>query len=112
MQLRTDTLARTVRRLLLVAVVLVIAESWIALAYRGGGGGMMGGGMLGGAMGLWGLLWVGLLVAVPAYLVYRLGSRGGRPAQDPLSVLRECYARGELSDEEFERRRARLEADG
>lgn len=111
MQLRTDTLARTARRLLLVAVVLVIAESWIALASRGSGGGMMGGGMLGGAMGLWGLLWVGLLVAVPAYLVYRIGSGGGRASPDPIAVLRERYARGELSGEEFERRRARLERD-
>jgi putative membrane protein len=74
---------------------------------------MMGGGnwgLFGGAMGLWGLLWMGLLVGVPLYLVYSLLDRGsGGTDERPLSVLRDRYARGELSDEEFETRRENIE---
>lgn len=79
MQLRNGTLLRTARRLLLIAVVLVIAEIWIALASGGSGGGMVGGreGLLGGVVGL---LWVGLLLAVSGILVYVLGWRGDRSA--------------------------------
>ena len=76
----------------------------------------MGGGALGFG-GLAGLFWMGLLVAVPLLIVYALATGGsdGRPAardardpDDALSVLRERYARGDLSEEEFERRRDRL----
>ena len=76
---------------------------------------MIGGGwgLFGGAVGLWGLLWMGLLIAVPLYLIYVLLNResGGNDEQ-PLSVLRERYARGELSDDEFDRRRKQLERTG
>ncbi len=61
-------------------------------------------------MGLWGLLWMGLLIAVPLYIGYALLNRGsGRNNEQSLSVLRERYARGELSDDEFDRRRKHLE---
>jgi putative membrane protein len=52
---------------------------------------------------------MGLFIAVPLYIVYVLLDRdsGGNEAQS-LSVLRERYARGELSDDEFERRREQL----
>lgn len=53
---------------------------------------------------------MGLLIAISLYPVYTL--LGSDPESDdsrPLSVLRERYARGELTDEEFERRRKRLE---
>ncbi len=77
---------------------------------------MMGGsgwGLFGGAMGLWGLLWMGLLIAVPLYIVYALLNRGsGGNDEQSLSVLRERYARGELSDDEFDRRRKQLERTG
>jgi len=72
----------------------------------------MGGGwgVFGGAMGLWGLLWMGLLVAVLLYVVAALLDRGaGGSDEQSLSILRERYARGELSDDEFERRRRQLE---
>jgi putative membrane protein len=74
----------------------------------GGGWGLFGGGM-----GPRGLLWMGLLIAVPLYLVYALLNRGTDGDDErPLSVLRERYARGELADDEFERRREQLERTG
>ncbi|USZ70189.1 SHOCT domain-containing protein (plasmid) [Halorussus salilacus] len=111
----TTHVGRTARRLVIFAVPLLVAATGTAVAHGGGsyGGGMMGGsgwGLFGGAMGLWGLLWMGLLIAVPLYVVYALLNResSGNDEQS-LSVLRERYARGELSDDEFERRRKRLE---
>jgi putative membrane protein len=107
---------RIARRLTLLAVPLLVATTGTAAAMGGGyGGGMMGRGwgLFGGAMGLWGLLWMGLLIAITLYLVIALARRGGdRPDGRPLAVLRERYARGELSDDEFERRREQLERAG
>ncbi|ELZ28985.1 hypothetical protein C474_13824 [Halogeometricum pallidum JCM 14848] len=61
----TTHLGRTARRLAIFAIPLLVAATGTAAAYGGGsyGGGMMGGsgwGLFGGAMGLWGLLWMGL----------------------------------------------------
>lgn len=75
------------------------------------GGGMMGGGWLfDGGMGLWTLVWLGLILAVPLAIIYRLRERAsqgnGTRAE---TVLRERYARGELTDDEFEQRRRQLE---
>ena len=107
---------RIARRLTLLAVPLLVATTGTAAAMGGSyGGGMMGGGwgLFGGAMGLWGLLWMGLLIAVPLYLVFALAGRDGdRSDERPLSVLRDRYARDELSDDEFERRREQLERAG
>jgi putative membrane protein len=111
----TSTLGRTTRRIATLGIPLLVAATGTAAAHGGGGygSGMMGGGgwgLFGGGMGLWGLLWMGLLIAVPLYLAYSLlGSDSGGSDSRPLSVLRERYARGELSDEEFERRRKQLE---
>jgi putative membrane protein len=101
----------------MLAVLLLVAATGTAAAHGSGsyGGGMMGSGwgLFGGVMGLWGLLWMGLLIAVPLYLVYALLDRGsGGNEEQSLSVLRERYARGELSDEEFDRRRKQLERTG
>ncbi len=113
----TTHLGRTARRLTLLAAPLLVAATGTAAAHGGGsyGGDMMGGGwgLFGGAMGLWGLLWMGLLIAVPLYLIYALLNRGsGGNNEQSLSVLRERYARGELSDDEFDRRRKQLERTG
>jgi putative membrane protein len=110
----TTHVGRTVRRLATLAVPLLVAATGTAAAHGGGsdGGGMMGGGwgLFGGTMGLWGLLWMGLLVAVPLYIVYALLTRGaGGNEEQPLAVLRERYARGELSDDGSDRRRTQLE---
>jgi putative membrane protein len=87
----------------------------------GGGGWGMGPGLFGGGTFLWPLLLLGLV----ALAVYALGNRGGGATErrsgfandrrtsrrtDPaLTELRERYARGELSEEEFERKRRTLE---
>ncbi|MBX0295064.1 SHOCT domain-containing protein [Haloarcula nitratireducens] len=56
---------------------------------------------------LWPTLVVGLSVAALYWLLAR--SRAERRDEDgALAVLREQYARDEIDDEEFERRRARL----
>jgi putative membrane protein len=112
------TIGRTARRLTPLTITLLVAATGTAAAHGNGGysgGGVMGSGgwgLFGGAMGLWGLLWMGLLLAVPLFVVYSLLRRETDEAagdERPLSVLRERYARGELSDEEFERRRSRLD---
>ncbi|WP_117595419.1 SHOCT domain-containing protein [Haloprofundus halophilus] len=110
-------IGRTARRLAILAVPLLVAVTGTATAHGGGsyGSGMMGGGwgLFGGAMGFWGLLWMGLLIAVPLYLAYALLNRGsGGNEEQSLSVLRERYARGELSDDEFDQRRNQLERTG
>mgnify|MGYP000277160619 CR=1 FL=1 len=113
----TTHLGRTARRLTLLAAPLLVAATGTAAAHSGRsyGGGMMDGGwgLFGGTMGLWGLLWMGLLIAVPLYVIYALLNRGsGGNDERSLSVLRERYARGELSDDEFDRRRKQLERTG
>lgn len=73
------------------------------------GGGMMGGagfGMLGGGMFLGPLLLIGLVILI----VYGLPNGSERQSDnEALETLRERYARGEIDDEEFEKRRQLLE---
>jgi putative membrane protein len=94
----------------MLAIPLLVPATGTAAVHGGGDhdGGMLGGGwgLFGGGMGLW----MGLLIAVPLYLGDSLlnSNSGGNDARS-LSVLRERYARGEPSDEEFERRRKQLE---
>jgi putative membrane protein len=63
-----------------------------------------------------GLIWVILLVAVVDYLMgWRPENlnpgvpRGRRGEKAPLDILKERYARGEITKEEYERMRADLE---
>lgn len=63
-----------------------------------------------------GLIWVILLLAVAAYLMgwrpenLNLGGpREQRGEKAPLDILKERYARGEITKEEYERMRADLE---
>jgi putative membrane protein len=112
---RSEAVVRSVRRAVIGSVILVLGGSGTVTAHGTGSnaGGMMGGtgwGFLSGTMGLWGLLWLGLLLAVPLLIGYSLLDRGTESADEgSLSVLRERSARGELSDEEFDRRKERLE---
>lgn len=115
----------TNRRLLVVALASLAVLVLIPVLGVGlfGPGGTMGGGMTGGPMGgymydggggiwwmavlgvLWPLAFLALLGAGGA-LVYRIATDGG---DDAFAELRAAYARGDLSDEEFESRRERLE---
>jgi putative membrane protein len=82
------------------------------------GDGMMGwwgDGMMGGFSPLWGivmmLVWLIVLLGI-GYLLYRglVGGLGTSAETDSaLEELRLAYARGDLSDEEFEERRSRLQ---
>lgn len=103
------------------------------------GTGSFDGGMTGGSWGMhsgwgmssgwgmfggWGLLWFVLLIVLAAFLFSSLGNNGrsarsqsregtnqmGR-ADRALVELRERYARGEIDDEEFERRHRTLRPD-
>lgn len=114
-------------RLLAAAVpttlVLVIAASGTAAAqagHGGYGGGMMGGtggyGFFGAGMFLWPLLLLGLFGLV----VWQLMDRGSGsshsdrtgPNEDAaLAELRRRYARGEIAEDEYQRRRELLRRD-
>ncbi|MGM0397550.1 MAG: SHOCT domain-containing protein [Halobacteriota archaeon] len=84
-----------------------------------GGAGMMGGGYGGGTVGMvpgfGGFLWPLLLIGGVLALLYWAGDRGGADhhggarADAAMETLRQRYARGELTEEEFEERRRRLE---
>ncbi|WP_336037298.1 SHOCT domain-containing protein [Halobacterium yunchengense] len=91
---------------------------WHSGTWHGGHVGMWNGGHVAGwgwVTLLFGLLWMAVLVGVPvlavAWLVGR-SRRRDRAEDSAVAVLREQYARGELDDEEFERRRSRLLSDG
>ena len=82
------------------------------------GGGMMGGyggyGMFGGSS-LWGigmmLVWLVVLVG-GGYLVYRWLSGSGSIGTDrALEELRVAYARGDVTEEEYEQRRSKLDGE-
>lgn len=117
-----DSLARTI---LVVAVVVLLVPFLVmslAMPMMGlwGGGHMWGGPMWdGGAVGgttPWMLLlmWLPLLLLVlglGALAYWSLRRSGGRESDAAIAELRMAYARGELSDEEFEDRRDRLRRD-
>ena len=110
-------------RLTLLTLLVTLAATGPAAAHSGDDGahhhdGWMGthGGM-GWGMGWWGwVLWPALLLlgGVAAYVLLR--SAEGRDGDtsggtdDALSALRERYARGEIDDEELERRRRTLQS--
>jgi len=107
-------------RIALVTLLVALAATGPAAAHAGDDGahhhdGWMGthGGM-GWGMGWWGwFLWPALLLlgGVAAYaLLSSAGGSGDSPSDDALSALRERYARGDIDDEEFERRRQTLQS--
>lgn len=118
----SDDLLRTL--LVVIAVVLLAPFALMVLAMPllglwGGGhmwnGGMWNGGMVGGpGAWIWLVMWglgLALLVGI-SYLLYRvIRSPPGRETDPALEELRTAYARGDLTDEEFEQRRERLRRD-
>lgn len=57
------------------------------------------------------LFWGGLILAIVLAVRYLglPGSGSGRGRRDPVDILRERYARGEIDDEEYRRRRQALD---
>ena len=115
----TDTqLSRTVivavALLLLLPLVMMLfawpmmGMGWWMHGPVGSDGQVGPGGFGGGTTWMFGFWIVGLLVVVGiGYLLYQATSSG---VDDPaLEELRRAYARGELSDEEYEERRERLQ---
>lgn len=108
--------------LILLGLLIVVPMLGVGLmgpAHMGGGmwgGGMWGDGMWGsgGAIPVWAFLFAVVsqlaflgLLAIGAYLLYRAVT--GTRSDPALEELRLAYARGELTDEEFEQRRDALE---
>lgn len=99
-----------------IGSVLLVPSVGVATAQHGGGhtGGMGGIGGMGG-FGWWPLIWtlilltVIILIGYGVYIYGRPHDIGRDQSDDALGTLRSRYARGELSDEEFEERRRRLE---
>lgn len=118
----TTALGRTARRLALATggVLVAVTSTASATGHHHGGGGGTGAGTwgfgVGGGMWLWGLLWMGVLFAVLALAARALfdwerDTDQPQPERSPQDVLRERYARGDLDDDEFERRRQTLRSD-
>ncbi len=75
-----------------------------------GHGGLFG--FFGGFMWIFWLLVIAGIVALVVFLTGGAGTGRTPPRQageDPLEILRRRYARGEIDEEEFNRRRAELE---
>ena len=111
---QTDDLVLLV--IVVVAALLLVPLLGMAvmIPMMGTMGGMWGGSGMGGSawsplVGLGGsLLWLGV-VAVLAYAAYRVAAGRGDGESDPaIAELRRAYARGELTDEEYETRLTRL----
>jgi len=103
------------RRLLIVGLALVLVPFGMMLLITPivrmwGGSHMWTGGMAPGAgMGwLWPLLWLVIVVGVGYVLYSFLRDSDDERPDAAIEELRAAYARGELSDEEFERRLERL----
>lgn len=110
----SDGLLRIVLIVLAVIVLFPMLMMVFAAPMMGMMGWWWGGGTAGGLSPLWGigmmLVWLVVLVGI-GYLLYRglVGGVGSSLTGDrALEELRVAYARGDLSDEEFEERRAKL----
>lgn len=113
----SDGDGRDAATILLLVLGAIILLPFLTMGL--GFGGMMGyGGMMGGYGGSGtGWSWVGFLLQLAVLgvllgggylLIKRTGNRGGS-ADGAMAELRRAYARGDLTDEEFERRRERLQ---
>lgn len=99
-------------RIIAIAGPLLVALSPSALRADPGDYGHMGDWFPGmGGHGVFGLFWLILLVVVVVLGVRWIGASGGAKSTPPsaLEILKERYARGEIDDEEFQRRRRELE---
>lgn len=110
----SDDLLRIVLIVLAVIVLFPLLMMMLAMPMMGMMGWWWGGSMAGGLSSLWGigmmLVWLVVLVGI-GYLLYRglvVGVGSSLTGDRALEELRVAYARGDLSEEEFEERRANL----
>lgn len=108
----------------LITILLIIVGAFVIFPMLFMGFGPMMGGMWGG--GMWGggttpgwmfvigigmqLLFLAALVG-GGYLIYRAVASSERNSDQALEELRLAYARGDLTDDEYEQRREALERD-
>jgi putative membrane protein len=105
-------------RIVLIVLAVVLLFPLLLMAFTMPMMGMMGWWWGGGGMGaapIWviGMMLLFLLVLLGVgYALYRgLGGDSTLQRDPALEELRTAYARGELTDEEFEQRRQRLQSD-
>lgn len=110
-----DSLVQVVLLVLGIIILLPLLMMVFVMPMMGMMGmGWWGMGQFGGGFSPWWgvgmmLVWFVVLLGI-GYLIYRAVTHGHITNRDgALEELRHTYARGELSDEEFERRRERLE---
>ena len=107
-------------RAVLVAVVAVVSIVAVAvfsmMTMIGGYGwrGMMGSGMMPrGSVGFgWPILWAAvfiIIILVGLYFVLTGSRREEKPSTNPVEILKERYARGEITSEEFQKMKRDLE---
>ncbi|MDQ2052868.1 SHOCT domain-containing protein [Natronolimnohabitans sp. A-GB9] len=106
--------------LLVIALIVLIPLLMMLVAWPmmglWGGGHMWNDGMWNGTGGtwMWMIGWLPLLLVLlgGSYLLYKAVDRAGGSGEDAaLEELRLAYARGDLTDEEYEQRRERLKRD-
>lgn len=68
-----------------------------------------GGLFMGGMHALWWVLWLGLVAIIVFYVWGRSSERGRRPRETPHDILQRRLASGEISPEEYERRKSLLD---
>ena len=112
-QNQQDSLLRIVLVVIVVLVLLPLLIMAFMMPMMGTMGWWDGGGMGMGFSPLWGvgmaILFLVVLLGI-VYLLFRALVGGGDQYDDPaLEELRMAYARGDLSDEEYQQRRDRLE---
>lgn len=115
-QNRRDSFLLVALGVIAIAVLLPFLLMLFWMPMMGGMMGWWGGGGSGmGISPLWGIGTMLLLLVVVlalGYFLYRsLAGSQGLGSDRALEELRAAYARGDLSDEEFERRRDRLRRD-
>jgi putative membrane protein len=113
----TETLLRTIL-IIVAAVLLTPVVLMVLFAPMMGMMGMMGWGSWGMSNGMTGLSWMGLmswlvvflvLAGVGYVLVWGLSATENKSRNSAHDELQRAYARGDLTDGEYEERRQRLE---
>lgn len=114
----TATADESILRIVLIAVLILIAIPFVMMIVMmpmlgAWGFGHMNGWMWDGtgASWTWIVMWLVMLGILfgGGYLLYRTLHNSSDSPDPALQELRAAYARGELSDEEFEKRRGRLQ---